>query len=96
MKNHVKVNGRLLQTNKKFSDLKMKQKEKISEMLYEEFKEQKVSGKLDIQSVVNAVYEKIREAEIWIPECELRKYFSAHLHKYNKRFEKESENKKQL
>lgn len=96
MKNHIKVNGRLLQINKKFSDLKMKQKEKISEMLYEEFKKQKTSGKANFQSIIDAVCEKIREAEIWIPKRELRKYFFTHIRKYNKRLEKESENKKQL
>lgn len=35
-KNHVKVGDRLLQTNKRFSDLKMKQKDKIAEREYED------------------------------------------------------------
>lgn len=38
MKNHIKVNGKILQTNKKFSHLKLKQKEFIHELMYEEYK----------------------------------------------------------
>ena len=36
MKNHVKVDGKLLQTNKKYSQLKVSQKEKIAEWLFQE------------------------------------------------------------
>ena len=35
-KNHKIVNGKLLQTDKRFSQLKMKQKEKIYNWMYEE------------------------------------------------------------
>lgn len=38
MKNHQLVNGKLLQTNKKFSHLKRKQKEQISQWLYEAYR----------------------------------------------------------
>ena len=34
-KNHKMIDGRLLQTNKKYSQLKMKQKEKIAEWLFQ-------------------------------------------------------------
>jgi len=37
MKNHITVNGKLLQTNKKFTQLKSSQKEKINLWLYEEY-----------------------------------------------------------
>ncbi|WP_307443098.1 hypothetical protein [Paenibacillus sp. V4I3] len=33
MKNHIRINGKLLQTNKKFSALKLKQKEWIASLL---------------------------------------------------------------
>lgn len=33
MKNHLRVNGQLLQTNKKYSALKQKQKEQINQWL---------------------------------------------------------------
>lgn len=39
MKNHVNVDGRLLQTNKKYSQPKVSQKEKIAEWLFQETKE---------------------------------------------------------
>ena len=35
---HKKIDGQLLQLNKKFSDLKMKQKDKITGWVYEEYK----------------------------------------------------------
>ncbi|WOA66580.1 hypothetical protein RVY75_28565 (plasmid) [Bacillus mycoides] len=37
MKNHKKVNGKILQTNKKWSPLKRKQKEHISNWLRREY-----------------------------------------------------------
>ena len=37
MKNHMMVNGKLLQTNKTFSQLKNSQKQKINGWLYEEY-----------------------------------------------------------
>ena len=39
MKNHEWVNGKLLQTNKKYSQLKLKQKEKIHEWMYAAFRD---------------------------------------------------------
>ena len=39
IKNHAKVNGRLIQTNKKYAQLKQRQKEKIINWLYQETKE---------------------------------------------------------
>lgn len=36
MKNHKIVNGWLIQTNKKFSQLKQRQKEKINEWKYDD------------------------------------------------------------
>ena len=47
MKDHKKVGGKLLQTNKRFSDLKEKQKTKINEWLYMEYmKYRKSTNKL--------------------------------------------------
>ena len=37
MKNHMMINAKLLQTNKKFLHLKNSQKEKINGWLYEEY-----------------------------------------------------------
>lgn len=38
-KNHKMIDGRLLQTNKKYSQLKMKQKEKIAEWMFQAIRE---------------------------------------------------------
>lgn len=35
-KNHVMVDGQLLQTDKKYAQLKLKQKEKIAEWIFQE------------------------------------------------------------
>ena len=35
---HKRIDGQLLQMNKKFSNLKMKQKDKITRWVYEEYK----------------------------------------------------------
>ena len=37
-KTHKKIDGQLLQMNKKFSNLKMKQKDMITGWVYEEYK----------------------------------------------------------
>ncbi|TKI81456.1 transposase, partial [Bacillus mycoides] len=37
MKNHIKVNGKILQTNKKWPHLKQKQREHISKLLRREY-----------------------------------------------------------
>ena len=39
MKNHEWVDGKLLQTNKKYSQLKLKQKEKIYQWMYEAYRD---------------------------------------------------------
>ena len=40
MSKHIKVNGKLLQVNKRYSGLKQKQQAKIAGWMYEAFKEQ--------------------------------------------------------
>lgn len=80
-KNHEYVEGKLLQTNKKFSQLKMKQKEFISALIKDEFrryyelnKEFPVK-KSDKEEVIQNIYDKINEREIWIPFGEFKKFF---------------------
>ena len=92
-KNHKMVNGRLIQTDKPFSQLKTKQKEKISEWLYREYAKvyQSIGMPPDSRrndDILNAVYEKIEQAEICIPFGEVRKYFYSHKTKYKNRYEK--------
>lgn len=80
-KNHKMVGGKLLQTNKKYSNLKMKQKEKINNWINEEIqayyqKHSKMPIKREAFNIVlEMLYEKIEEAEIWIPYHEIEKKF---------------------
>lgn len=80
-KNHKMVDGRLLQTDKKYSNLKMGQKEKINIWLNEEIRRYyKETGMLPrkeagFQLVMDRLYERIEEADIWIPYGEIHKRF---------------------
>lgn len=80
-KNHQMVGGKLLQTDKKYSHLKLKQKEKIYMWMFEETKRYhdkngKCPEKKDEDiSIVDAVYDRIEKAEIWIPYGEVLKHY---------------------
>lgn len=85
------VDGRLLQTDKKFSALKVKQKEKITNWLLTEYlaiveQKQRLLKKSEKEMIVDNVYEKIQEAEIWIPYYEVSNYFSSKLNKWNNKY----------
>ena len=92
-KNHQMINGKLLQTDKRFSGLKEKQKEKISGWLYDEYKRVydrvgQPPGSSRNDEILDAAYVKIEEAEIWIPYGEVRKYFFSKKNAYRKRYDK--------
>lgn len=94
MKNHKMIDGTLLQTNKKYSQLKLKQKEKISGWMYEETKKYyEATGKLPIQhhddEVVGAIYERITQAGIWIPYGEVAKHYHGSRTKITRRIRRE-------
>ncbi|MED2737074.1 hypothetical protein [Bacillus toyonensis] len=81
MKNHIRVNGKSLQTNKGFSHLKQRQKEWISgifrDSYHSKMKELHTNTKLPRETrdeIVRQVYEKIEARGIWIPFGELEKY----------------------
>lgn len=61
MKNHIKVNGTLLQTNKKWSHLKRSQVDWIRQQ------QKQVSS-------VEELYSKIQERGIWIPFSEVKRH----------------------
>lgn len=99
-KNHKFVDGRLIQTDKPFSQLKQRQKENINEWLYQEYKKIYVKNgiapdKRYNEDILDAVYEKINVAEIWIPFGEVRKYFYSRKNKFKKRYEKQISNSKE-
>ena len=85
------VGGKLLQTDKKFSDLKSKQKEKIAQWLLAEYiaiieSINRPLKKSEKELIVDNVYDKIQSAEIRIPYYEVENYFSSKLNKWNKKY----------
>lgn len=93
-KNHKMVDSRLLQTDKKFSALKEKQKMKIAEWFYEAYRKcyvesGKLPGKHEDDIILEYVFCKIEEAEIWIPDGEIYAYYRKRKGKLQKRLEKE-------
>ncbi|WP_139133560.1 transposase [Anaerobium acetethylicum] len=83
-KNHQMVGGRLLQTNKRYSQLKERQKEKIGlwmyEATYEFYKEHRDLPKGKAQEeIIRSVYEHIEEAGIWIPFYEVKNRYHSKL-----------------
>ena len=94
MKNHQIVNGKLLQMNKTFDHLKVRQRVKIAEWLYVAYKEirtkrNRVPNREDDAQIIEAVMQKISDAEIWIPEHEVEMYYKGKKIRYDKRFEAE-------
>lgn len=77
------IDGKLLQTDKKYSHLKLKQKEKIYLWMFEETKRyHDKNGKCpekkhEDAAVVDAVYDRIEKAEIWIPYGEVLKHYKS-------------------
>lgn len=72
---HKKIDGQLLQMNKSFNNLKLKQKEKITAWVYEEYKKYVTENEIVPDSeadehIIDAVLDKINEAQIWIPSGE--------------------------
>lgn len=74
MSKHKLVDGRLLQMNKTYKDLKNSQKDKIANWMYEAYKKQ-VNDGITYEQAFGLVMEKITEAQIWIPDYEVEKKF---------------------
>ena len=80
MKNHRWSDGKLLQTNKKYSHLKLKQKEKIHQWMYDAYKAAyqrlgKYPDTADDEEILQDVMDRISEADIWIPYGEVAKHY---------------------
>ena len=89
-KNHKMIDGKLLQTDKKYSHLKLKQKEKIAEWMYLETKayyekNYTFPGDKQIGDVISKVYDRITGADIWIPYGEVVKHYKKKRADINKR-----------
>lgn len=93
-KNHIRVDGMLLQTDKRFSALKERQKTRIAEWCYEGFKKYYLDSgdfpdRKGDEKILFYVFEKIEEAQIWIPDGEIYDYYRRRKKKLQKRLEKE-------
>lgn len=89
MKNHKMVGGKLLQTNKKWSHLTMKEKETIYNHLKELYidffnKNKRVPNKEDKKIISDELYSFIKDRDIWIPYGEVRKFLLSKTIKLNK------------
>jgi 8-oxo-dGTP diphosphatase len=92
-KNHKMIDGRLLQTDKKYSQLKIKQKEKIAEWMFQATRDYYIKkctfpNDKHLEEVVDSVYERIEDAEIWIPYGEVFKHYKSKRSDINKRVRK--------
>ena len=72
MKNHIRVDGKLLQTNKAWGDLKRKQQEWIYRIARDQYAAFiKNRGKLPVEGskkqLIEELYAIIQDREIWIP-----------------------------
>ena len=90
MKNHKIIGGRLLQTNKKWSQLKQSQQDWISRITYEEHAAYvEANGKLPMkknkQAVIDKVMDRIRERSIWMPHHEAEPHISNYIDRANRK-----------
>ena len=90
------VDGRLLKTDKSFSDLKLSQREKIAGWLYDEYLSMfkangnRYSKRFD-DEILSNVYAKFSQAKIWLPYGELVRYFFSKKKRFENRALKSAE-----
>jgi PAS domain-containing protein len=94
---HRKIDGQLLQMNKTFSNLKMKQKDKITAWVYEEYKKyvtenDRIPDSEADEHIIDAVLDKIQSEQIWIPEGEIIGYY----HRKKPHLQKRLDNEKTI
>lgn len=89
MSKHKMVNGKLLQMNKTYKDLKNRQKDKIANWMYEAYKKQ-ISEGLSNDEAFALVMDKINEAQIWVPEYEVEQKFNSMKNRFKNRLAAES------
>ena len=84
MSKHKIVNGRLLQMNKSFAQLKQKQREKIADWMYQAYKKQ-VKECLSEEEALQLVFDRVEESKIWIPDYEIENRYHAKQSHFRKR-----------
>ncbi|MGG3523853.1 transposase [Bacillus pseudomycoides] len=96
MKNHIKVNGQIRQTNKKWSHLRQQQREHISNWLRWEYTKfvqvnHRRLKKYEHDEILSEVMDRIEEREIWIPYGEVKRYYLSKIGKWLQKTESERE-----
>lgn len=86
---HEMIGGKLLNLEKTWKHLSKKQKDWICQQFRDEYtlfvnNNKRHPNKNECDLIVQNVYEKIEERDIWIPFVEVRKAFSAKLTRYRK------------
>ena len=94
MSKHRLVNGRLQQMDKRFSDLKERQKCKIAEWIYDAYQREyrqtdQPPGRKAEERILESVMGQIDDAGIWIPEDEIVQYYRRKKKKMEKRLNAE-------
>ena len=89
-KNHVRVNGTLLQTNKKWSHLKQKQRNWIYDLTKAEYdKFIKENNRLPMKTgkkmLISVIENKIDERGIWLPSYELENGIGKYIDRLNRK-----------
>lgn len=84
MSKHRMVDRRLLQMNKRYAQLKQKQKQKISGWMYEAYRKQAAENLSD-EEALQLVFSRIEDAKIWIPEPEIASRYRAKKTQFRKR-----------
>ena len=89
-KNHVWVNGTLLQTNKKWSHLKQKQRDWIYDITRSEYKifveeNNRLPMKAGKQKLIAIIEAKTDERGIWLPSYELEHGIGKYIDRLNRR-----------
>ena len=72
------------QMNKSYGQLKQKQKEKISEWMYQAYRKQSAENLSD-EEALQPVFDRIEEAKIWIPDYEIVNRYRAKKNQFRKR-----------
>jgi len=89
-KNHVRVNGTLLQTNKKWSHLKQKQRDWIYEITRSEHKKfveenNRIPMKTGKKKLIDVIVAKIDERGIWLPSYEFDSGIGKYIDRLNRK-----------
>ena len=84
MSKHRMVNGRLLQMNKRYKQLKESQKQRIGDWMNEAY-QLECEKKLSRSEAREYVLRRIEGANIWLPEHEVKMRYGAKVNRLNRR-----------